>query len=94
VKIYEILPDVANIEYTANHHNDGFAEHYIEKIQKDYSEKIKIKDQLKTALVLKDVQDPTGAVKLLLQLKNISNEPIIDYQLNDIQNEAPEKKAS
>lgn len=94
VKIYEILPSIDSVTFTENHDNAGFSNLYVQKVKKDYNEKMKIKDKLKTALVLKDIQDIEESKKHLLNLKTISNDPIIDYQLSEIQADSTDKKAS
>ena len=43
---------------------------------------------------LKDIQDIEESKKHLLSLKTISNDPIIDYQLSEIQEDSADKKAS
>ena len=94
VKIYEILPSIDSVTFTENQDNAGFSDLYVQKVKKDYNEKMKIKDKLKTALVLKDIQDIEESKKHLLNLKTISNDPIIDYQLSEIQEDSADKKAS
>lgn len=94
VSLYEILPDVNDISYEVNDANEEFLNPYIDKIKRDYSEKLRIKDQLKSALILKDIQDFDGAKRSLMQLKAISDEPIIDYQLESLEHETSQKKAS
>jgi len=94
VSIYEILPDISGIDYELSAANEEFVNPYIDKIKRDYTTKLKIKDQLKSALILKDIQDYEGAKRSLSQLKAISDEPIIDYQLESLELETTDEKAS
>jgi class 3 adenylate cyclase len=84
VKIYEIIPSVSDIAIHENELNIDFISHYINKVKKDLSARLEHKDELKNALILKDIENYSEAIKYLNILKDKFQDPIIDYHLNNI----------